>query len=694
MMKSYEKKMKGNKQIFYNQAYLIVNNAKMILTVLPIDSENFKLKILDSELNVEYISEKIENSVISNFLDEKLTYQTYDVLIFLKDFAMRNKAGIIYENISLGKISLIFWYDHKKYTENLSKFGKKIGEQVDSGISYLNNSLYVICNENYHYYCNLKSINNSGLKQFKSELSLIKIKNLSSIKMKNDLLTQNGKLSKNNLFSNTNFLELNKQQDSTNMINGSCRNILTSSNANINSNINIMNSEITPTNNDYDPFRIIKRRSSVFNETTNNKFNELKQSLNIKENNTEVNNNFKSNNKQNEDIVFKNKKYSNDKEIENGKTNDKFKKTVGNGNPTFIKIFDENFLKPTIYNNLISTKKTSKQINYLEDFNKIDEDSDAVLEEIKKSEFKKIKNLQFVNEARNEHFDSVTSIIILNEEVFVTGSLDFSVVIWDIKSLKAISIFNCHRYKVTCLLKLNDDLFISGSYDTTIKLYSYSKDKMIKTIYYHKYCVTSLEFFIKTKINHSNYFASTSYMEMVVWNMDFEISYVVKIDECKFISNCVFLKSNSNILLTIDKVINVYNIEYNMVYQINDHTTRIKFIEVLNDHQFATVELMKIKIWDINTYKCVTIFIISPFDISYISRLNDRQFVVCSLNNLKIYDLKSKTCVKEIEKAHSGWITCCKLINKEIIITCCSKDNYNDNDISIKFWRNTNLAKC
>lgn len=86
MMKSYEKKMKGNKQIFYNQANLIINNAKMILTVLPIDSENFKLKILDSELNVEYISEKIENSVISNFFDDKITYQTYDVLIFLKDF--------------------------------------------------------------------------------------------------------------------------------------------------------------------------------------------------------------------------------------------------------------------------------------------------------------------------------------------------------------------------------------------------------------------------------------------------------------------------------------------------------------------------------------------------------------------------------------------------------------------------------
>jgi len=70
-----------------------------------------------------------------------------------------------------------------------------------------------------------------------------------------------------------------------------------------------------------------------------------------------------------------------------------------------------------------------------------------------------------------EHKYSVNTICKVNTNLFISGSDDWTIKVWDIKSMKCTDTLEGHRGKINTLCKVDTNLFASGSDDTNIKLW-------------------------------------------------------------------------------------------------------------------------------------------------------------------------------------------------------------------------------
>lgn len=84
----------------------------------------------------------------------------------------------------------------------------------------------------------------------------------------------------------------------------------------------------------------------------------------------------------------------------------------------------------------------------------------------------------------NGHADSVSCLLKLNENHFVSGSKDKKIKIWEIphitspneseKEGKCLDTLSGHGSHLTCLEKIKNNLIVSGSEDKTIKIWDIS----------------------------------------------------------------------------------------------------------------------------------------------------------------------------------------------------------------------------
>jgi len=73
------------------------------------------------------------------------------------------------------------------------------------------------------------------------------------------------------------------------------------------------------------------------------------------------------------------------------------------------------------------------------------------------------------------HNNTVSTLVLLNNEIFASASWDRTIIFWNILTGNKIkTLLNAHDDQIWSLEKLENGLFASGSKDHTIKIWSYS----------------------------------------------------------------------------------------------------------------------------------------------------------------------------------------------------------------------------
>ena len=88
------------------------------------------------------------------------------------------------------------------------------------------------------------------------------------------------------------------------------------------------------------------------------------------------------------------------------------------------------------------------------------------------------------------HTDAILTLITMNEDILVSGSLDKTIKIW--KNYQVAYTLNGHSDFVWTLVGLSNELLASGSNDNTIKIWNITNGKLIKTFNVHSTPVLSV----------------------------------------------------------------------------------------------------------------------------------------------------------------------------------------------------------
>ena len=99
----------------------------------------------------------------------------------------------------------------------------------------------------------------------------------------------------------------------------------------------------------------------------------------------------------------------------------------------------------------------------------------------------------------------------------ISGSLDKSIRLWDLKSNKSVRLFKGHSNWVQCLVQLNSHELISGSWDKTIKFWDMKTGRCLKTLEEHKGTINSLTVLADVSLLVS---VSTENDEAKLWDLN------------------------------------------------------------------------------------------------------------------------------------------------------------------------------
>ena len=265
----------------------------------------------------------------------------------------------------------------------------------------------------------------------------------------------------------------------------------------------------------------------------------------------------------------------------------------------------------------------------------------------------------------------------------ISGSLDGSIKIWDLKAQKLISKFNCHSGSITCISELNSDLILSTSNDCSMKIWKIDnlkkKNKNLNDSLIAKFCFTSSISFDSPKT-----FCWTFISSEILQNKKEELSITVPrtlsshepSEHNVFVtcasSGCVDDIENrifgfSNGFINIMQPSSVNGILKKFIY---GHSGAITFIRQSKTGIVISVAVDNtIKLWETKSLKWIATFNEHENNITCLNELNSGEIITGSENGLiKIWDLKLKTSstlindndnrIKNIAELNTGDILC------------------------------------
>ena len=244
---------------------------------------------------------------------------------------------------------------------------------------------------------------------------------------------------------------------------------------------------------------------------------------------------------------------------------------------------------------------------------------------------------------------------IINEKEEVIALLEFEynkilcrtknneVNLWDLNSddKECLFSFKGHELWVNCLVKCNNYYFATSSNDSYIKIWDYYNRMSIRTLKGHENCVLALII-----LKNNNLCSGSVDHTRKLW--DWQKGNCVKtLKGHESWVKSVFELDNDMIISGYDyKKIMVWK-DYELMKVLNGHEHTVKTFCQLNKNYFASGSFdCSIKIWDINTWKCVHTIVGHELLITCIISLNKRNneynscsFASCSNDkSIKIWE--------------------------------------------------------
>lgn len=259
------------------------------------------------------------------------------------------------------------------------------------------------------------------------------------------------------------------------------------------------------------------------------------------------------------------------------------------------------------------------------------------------------------------HSNAITSIstAINNLSIFVTGSRDSTIIIWEINNKTDISIIPIKRLRghshfvSDVVLSFDGQFCISSSWDKTLNLWDIETGKILKNFIGHKKDVLSVGF----SSDNRQIVSSSRDNSIKIWNTigQCKDTFVDK-DSISWIS-CVrfFPNKNSNILsCSWDGVVKIWNlVEKKVQMRLIGHKGYLSSLSISPDGSLCASggKDSIIMLWDLQEGK--HLYSLNADDPINCMCFSPNRYWLCAgtSKGIKIWDLESKTIIERLKVA-------------------------------------------
>ena len=221
----------------------------------------------------------------------------------------------------------------------------------------------------------------------------------------------------------------------------------------------------------------------------------------------------------------------------------------------------------------------------------------------------------------------------------LSASVDNTIKVWELESGECIKTFLGHEYSVTCIKNVLDYKLISGDASGSIKIWKIETGECLKTI-----------------DAHSNF-----------------IYKILLISNDKFLT-C----SNNNEIVEIRMFdLNTYD---KLIQKFFRHGDTICGMDKLPNGRIASFFYDgSIRIWDLNTKKCLKILRGHTRQVTSLSVISDDKIISGSHSEIKVWDVESEACLQTLNMGHNLFVKSIVQLSNEQIASC-------DQDGKIIIW--------
>nr|UXY87492.1 guanine nucleotide-binding protein beta SU like protein [Cryptomonas sp.] len=268
-----------------------------------------------------------------------------------------------------------------------------------------------------------------------------------------------------------------------------------------------------------------------------------------------------------------------------------------------------------------------------------------------------MENRVYLKYIFNVHSNSVTSISIAlnNPFIFLSGSRDCTILVWEIDNKLETNIYpkkrlRGHSHFVSDLVLSSEGQFcISSSWDKTLKLWDITQGKILKNFLGHKKDVLSVGF-----SNDNRQIVSCSRDNSIkIWNTIGECKdTLVDKDSLSWISCVKFLPNKSSNVLSCswDGIVKIWNlIERKVQIRLFGHKGYINSLSVSPDGSLCASGGKDgiIMLWDLQEGK--RLYSLDAGDPINCLCFSPNRYWLCTgtLKGIKIWDLESKTIIEK-----------------------------------------------
>jgi len=275
-----------------------------------------------------------------------------------------------------------------------------------------------------------------------------------------------------------------------------------------------------------------------------------------------------------------------------------------------------------------------------------------------------------------------TVVISPNGETIVSGSMDGSIRVWDIKTGKLLKIFQGHKKWInTVAISQNGEMIVSASSDKTIKVWNFKTGKLIKTLQVYSNIISVAISPNGKKIVSASY----DHQDINIWDIKTGKRFKVLQGHKKAVTS-IAISSNGEMIVSSseDKTIKVWNMETGeLLKTLQGHQDTVISVAISsNGKRIASGSRDKtIKIWSIQTGKLLkTLQGHQKIVISVAISSNGKRIASGSGDKtIKIWDIETGKLIRTLE-GHKYGINSLAIDSKEKTIVSCSDDK------SIKVW--------
>ena len=265
---------------------------------------------------------------------------------------------------------------------------------------------------------------------------------------------------------------------------------------------------------------------------------------------------------------------------------------------------------------------------------------------------KYLKPVPWVDEGKVEetilvegHTGQVTTVVKISEDIVVSGSVDKTLRVWNIKTGEEPKVLEGHTGPVYVAIKMSEKIVVSGSGDGTLRVWDINNGKCLHTLKGHTDSVCTV-----TKISE-NIVVSGSYDDTLrVWNIETgtclhtlkghagAVNVVTKMSE-----NIIVSGSSDNTL----RVWNIKNEENNCIQVLEGHTEPVTSVTKMSENIVVSGSNNKtLRVWNIKTGKYLKVLTGHTGPVYTVIKMSEKIVVSGSRDGtLRVWNINKKKII-------------------------------------------------